>query len=470
MIKNNYLRLCAKKLIYSIKEIMKKILILAYDFPPYVSVGGLRPYSWYKYLHEFDVYPIVITRQWNNKYGNHLDYIAPSDSNETIIEKTEKGTIIKTPYKPNFPNRIMLKYGENKYKLIRKFFSAYFELAQHIFTIGPKLPLYLAAEEFLRKNKVDAIIASGDPFILFKYASKLSNKFNIPWIADYRDPWSQGKLRSSNGFLKYWNIYFEKKHLKNAVAITTVSDFFKDKIKGLIKNKTIYIIKNGFDPETVEKLNELKQKNNYFSIAFAGSIYKWHPLELFLHSCCEFIKKNNNIKFQINYYGINNEIEIKKLIQLKFHELEPFIHFYSKLPNQKLLDQLKKENILLLFNDYSIIGTKIYDYISIKRLILLCFSEEVEANKLKKKYFPFIEEKKLNLRPQEELIKQTNSGYIVKNSKELINLLNQLYEEFSANGYIHCNTIDVENYSRKNQTKNLAEIIKKIETVKSNIK
>ncbi|MDA3780596.1 MAG: hypothetical protein PF487_10325 [Bacteroidales bacterium] len=29
---------------------MKKVLILAYDFPPYVSVGGLRPYSWYKYI------------------------------------------------------------------------------------------------------------------------------------------------------------------------------------------------------------------------------------------------------------------------------------------------------------------------------------------------------------------------------------------------------------------------------------
>lgn len=46
---------------------MKKVLILAYDFPPYVSVGGLRPYSWYKYFKEFGLYPIVVTRQWENK-------------------------------------------------------------------------------------------------------------------------------------------------------------------------------------------------------------------------------------------------------------------------------------------------------------------------------------------------------------------------------------------------------------------
>ncbi len=470
MIKNNYLRLCAKKLIYSLRIIMKKILILAYDFPPYVSVGGLRPYSWYKYLHEFGVYPVVITRQCNNKYGNHLDYIAPSDSNETIIEKTEKGTIIKTPYKPNFPNRIMLKYGENKYKLIRKFFSAYYELAQHIFTIGPKLPLYMAAEDFLKKNKVDAIIASGDPFILFKYASKLSNQFNIPWIADYRDPWSQTSRVQKNIFLRYWTTYFEKKYVKNSYAITTVLDVFKFKIQKSFINKKIYIIPNGYDPEAIEKINGIKQQDQILSIAFIGTIEKYHPVRIFLSAVSDFIKKRSDAEFNINFYGINREEEIKEMLLSDFPELIEHIHIFPKMPNDILLKELAKNNLMLLFNYYSNIGTKIYDYIAIKRAILFCFANDVESNELKEKFYPLHMRNEPDSHPQEELIKQTNSGYIVKNSKELINLLNQLYEEFSANGYIHCNTIDVENYSRKNQTKILAEIIKKIETVKSNIK
>ncbi|MDY0217231.1 MAG: hypothetical protein RBS19_09780 [Bacteroidales bacterium] len=37
---------------------MEKVLILAYDFPLYVSVGGLRPYSWYKNFHEFEYFII----------------------------------------------------------------------------------------------------------------------------------------------------------------------------------------------------------------------------------------------------------------------------------------------------------------------------------------------------------------------------------------------------------------------------
>jgi hypothetical protein len=65
---------------------MKKILILAYDFPPYVSVGGLRPYNWYRYLKEFGIEPIVVTRQWSNTHGNHLDYIAPSEDKNEVID------------------------------------------------------------------------------------------------------------------------------------------------------------------------------------------------------------------------------------------------------------------------------------------------------------------------------------------------------------------------------------------------
>ena len=39
---------------------MIKVLILAYDFPPYVSVRGLRPFSWHKYFREFGIDDIRI--------------------------------------------------------------------------------------------------------------------------------------------------------------------------------------------------------------------------------------------------------------------------------------------------------------------------------------------------------------------------------------------------------------------------
>jgi len=122
---------------------VKKILILTYDFPPYVSVGGLRPYSWYKFLKDYDIYPIIITRQWENKYGSYLDYISPSESLNNITEVTDHGTIIKAPHFPNLSNKLLLKYGDSRYIFIRKIITAYFEFGQFLFLIGPRVSLYL---------------------------------------------------------------------------------------------------------------------------------------------------------------------------------------------------------------------------------------------------------------------------------------------------------------------------------------
>ncbi|UPT66320.1 MAG: hypothetical protein M0D57_17885 [Sphingobacteriales bacterium JAD_PAG50586_3] len=159
---------------------MKKVLILAYDFPPYVSVGALRPHSWYKYFPESGIYPVVVTRQWGNKYKSNLDYIAAGDSTNVIEEVGEHGTILRAPYKPNFANRLLLKYGDSKYSLLRKGVSAYYEIIQYLTHKGPKASLFYAADEYLKNNKVDCIIATAEPYVLLKYASALGKKHNTP--------------------------------------------------------------------------------------------------------------------------------------------------------------------------------------------------------------------------------------------------------------------------------------------------
>ncbi len=111
-------------------------MILAYDFPPYVSVGGLRPYNWFKYFREFGVEPVVVTRQWENKHGNGLDYISASKTKGVTIEETEYGTIYRTPYKPNISNLLLIKFGDKRFKILRKFVTAFYEIVQFFFIIG----------------------------------------------------------------------------------------------------------------------------------------------------------------------------------------------------------------------------------------------------------------------------------------------------------------------------------------------
>lgn len=445
-----------------IKALMKKVIILAYDFPPYVSVSGLRPYSWYKYMAQFGIYPIVVTRQWSNEFGDYRDFVSPGYSSQTVIEKSEKGTIIKTPYKPNLSNRLLLKYGEEKYRLVRKVISAFYEFTQFIFIVGPKKQLYFEAKKYLEKNEIDLIIATGEPFVLFKFASQLSKNFDIPWIADYRDTWTQNIDASNYLLKKKWESFFEKKYLENARLITTVSQVFKKNISSLLPSKEYRIIPNGYDSEYVDNAEKISQGNKKMSIAFVGAIYDWHPIKSFFRVCCDFVKQLDNPDFQLNFYGLNQshfKWDVSEMVKTEFPELISYIKIHPKIPNEKLLQKLATDNLFLLFNYYAYMGTKIYDYLGLRRNILLCYSDDNEANELRKKYYNLSGDNFLEQRVQEKLIAETNAGIVVKDSSHLKKVINDFYSEFQINRAIKCNSDKSGEFSRKKITKKMCDII-----------
>lgn len=440
-----------------------KVLILAYDFPPYVSVGGLRPYNWYKYLHEFDYYPIVVTRQWENAYGNELDYVAPGSSSEIIIEKTEHGTIIRTPYRPNLSNRLLLKHGNKRFKWIRKIITGYFEILQFYFNIGPKLAIYKAAKQYLENNDVDCIIATGDPFILFRYAHKLSKAAHKPWIADYRDPWSSSLNSSKNPIRNRWNRIQEKRCVKSSALITTVDELFKRKIGKVFPNKRVEIIANGYDPEPFQDAAYISQNSSELRIAFVGTIYKWHPIKIFLEEFKQFINKLDSPKVKLVFYGINIENEIKDWIGAQNLNIEPYIEINPRIENSELIQRLANDNVMLLFNYYTFTGTKIYDYLALNRKILFCFSNDPESDAIKEQFY--YTEDFPELRPQEKLIKERNAGIIVNKRSELGQKLNELYDEFLQKGFIETHSIVTGLYSRRNQAKMLAELFNELNKI-----
>lgn len=441
---------------------MKKVLILAYDFPPYVSVGGLRPSYWYENFKEMGLFPIVITRNWNPIHGNALDYIQPSKTKEIEIEETGKGILIKTPYKATLSNRLTLKGKKDPISnLLKKTSTGWNEIGQWFLPIGTKYELYKAAKNFLKDNKVDIILATGEPFILFKYASKLSRKFNIPWVADYRDPWSNRISINNKPIQKNIAKILEKKYLKNVKLISTVSEYFVAKIKEIVYNKPFVIIPNGYNDNILTNNIKAKQNDELLTIALAGTIYNWHPYEIFLNVLSNYLKINPNRKIRINFYGINEEKEIANIVE-QFYNLKDSIKIFPKIPNKQLIRELSKSNVLLLFNDYSIMGTKIYDYLALNRKIILCFEDDKEANLLKEKYFKFKSIKGLSESLQADLIRKTNSGIVVKDSEHLYEVLNDLCNEFEEKSYIENHTIDAENYSRKVQTEKLVNKLKKL--------
>jgi hypothetical protein len=439
---------------------MIKVLILAYDFPPYVSVGGLRPYHWYKNFRKFGLDPVVVTRQWSNTYGTLLDYVAPGRSDQVVVEKTEWGKILYSPYKPNLSHRLLLKYGESRFKTIRKVLSGLNEIFQFFFSVGTKRGLYKTSFTYLNKHKVNIIIATGEPFVLFHYANQLSKRFNVPWVADYRDPWSNPWKRKS-GLYHTFNQRVEKRTVVNAALISTVSKFVEQQIRQQVPNARFCIAPNGYDEQVIESIQHVEQGSEIFQMAFVGTIYDWHPLEIVLKTLNDWAVTCPQRKFEFHFYGTNKHHELLTIVQGDYPKLRNVVKVHPKLSNQSLLEHLATHNALLLFNYYAFMGTKIYDYLALKRKIVFCFSNDSGAQLLKEKYYS-LETFGASETLQEDLIRATNSGIIVENAAQLLETMNDLYEEHELTGQIACESKDIEAYSRIIQVERLAKALKTV--------
>lgn len=425
---------------------MKKVLILAYDYPPNQSVGALRPYSWAKYFFKFGIYPVVITRHWDDEIEVQADCIKPSLENNIEIIENFSNTIIKVPFKPNLRDKLLINNDKSKFKFIRKTFTFFYVFARYLSSFFDNIsPIYDAADNYLKENQCDIIIATGEPFILFKYAHILSKKYNIPWIADYRDCWST-KLVKDNYDKLSWIIYktfykrLEKIYTKNSMFITTASQTYKQNIEKLIPNKEIHVILNGFFQETIDEVIDVEQNREIFTIAYAGCIYPHQPVKQFLDGYANFIKKNNGIKTKCIFYGLDFYTDIKEEVLNYYPELKKYIITTPKIPYKDLLINLKKSNLLLLLSKKGAnwLNAKVFDYIAVNRKIILFKSDKSIL---------------------ESIITQTESGVFCDTTADLEILLDNYYKIFTKNKCIENDTINALEFSRENQTKKFADII-----------
>jgi glycosyltransferase involved in cell wall biosynthesis len=439
---------------------VKKLLILAYDFPPYLSVGAQRPGYWYKKLKRYGIEPIVVTRQWTHITGHLSDYVREGESSGTIVRTDEYGTIVSAPYRQSLSNRLLLKYGENRFRMLRRLSSAFLEFAQFFLPVGTRRTIYTSADEFLAKEKVDFILATGDPFVLFHYAAKLGRRYDIPWIADYRDPWSHW-TEERGGLLHRFERWQERAIVSQAACFLSVSGPLKAKISALLGGKVPgVVIPNGYDPDKLAVSEGIPQQSEVFRIAHAGTTYDYHPLEKFIGAMDSW-KRRTAPKFELVFYGLNQRDRLEKLLSRSYPDLLPHVRITDRLENAEMIAELRRSNLLLMFENNGMMGTKIFDYVAVNRRILLCFDDESLISDADQVTDQDLAE---SLTPQMLAVLYTRSGVVAKDPEDMIARLDALYTEFCANGMLSCNSRNTAQFSREYQVQRLAEMLRNMTT------
>lgn len=417
---------------------MQKVLIISYFFPPCNFVGGERTSFWAENLYKENIYPIIITRNWNER---QKDIIGKVENNNYTIDQNKKREIHYLKYKHQ-PRDFVKNIN-----LLRKIFTL---IQQLCFYIIPKsvnyYNFYKKSYELLNKNdKIKTVIISGRPFEAFYFGYKLKKKFpHINWVPDYRDQWNTYQDKSSKSILtKCFSLIekkLEKKWTSNSTFFISTTPEWTSNICDFI-NKKGEVILNGFDGEIIDQKE--KKETDILSIIYAGTLYPNQEIESFLEIISKLNSKNN--KISIEFIGCEMiPSQKERLEKLKDKHIGAF-KITNRLQKKELQNKLIYADLYYLTSFANVKGwypVKLFEYARFPNPIILFPSDNDIMN---------------------DFIKKTKTGFSINQKKDLESKLIELIN-FKANNTsfsLEKNFNELSKFSRSYQTSKLAKILKK---------
>src|SRR5690606_38352236 len=111
------------------------------------------------------------------------------------------------------------------------------------------------ASELIRQYSIDTVVTTSPPHSTQLIGLKLKQRFNIKWVADLRDPWTDIYYYNQfkhTALARTIDLGYERQVVEEADLIVTVSEdvkrIFASKSILPIASKTV-VIPNGFDED-----------------------------------------------------------------------------------------------------------------------------------------------------------------------------------------------------------------------------
>lgn len=368
---------------------LRKVLILANDFPPLNTVGAQRPWSFFKYLKKYGYYPIVVTRHWNaNQVTTELKHRS-SDRQELQVETNDYGTIYRVPFKGDIRDWLIVKYGLNRMNALRKMLTFFLMVGRYWLRWMDNLDaIRKQALEICKREKIDFIIATGEPFILFRQAELISQWKGIPWVADYRDGWSTNNNRvNSNLLLERLMLCYEKwvevKIVRSASFFTSVSRQIVNQIAALTGTQGAEI-QNGADLE--DYCQERDAPDGVFRLVYTGILYSCEYLDIFCEGITRFIEEEKPTSFLIQFIGIETGVgnAAQKILAIA-QKYPKYFQIIPRVPSAVAAKYQINATVLLSLLPGSqargVMGAKTYGYaVSRNPIITILTTSEVETD------------------------------------------------------------------------------------------
>lgn len=423
---------------------MKKILIIAYYWPPAGGPGVQRWLKFVKYLRDFEIEPVVYVPE-NPEY--------PLIDTSLLNEVPEGITVFKQPIVE--PYRFASFLSKKKTKQIS---SGIIQTKTQ--SITEKLLLWIRGNFFipdarkywvrpsvtylhgiLKQEGIETIVTTGPPHSVHLIGHYLKEFNKVQWIADFRDPWTSigyhKKLKLTK-FAKERHKELERLVLNSADKIVVTSATTKREFRQL-STKPIKVITNGYDTNRPTEVVLDEQ----FTISHIGSMLTGRNPENLWQVLSELIKEHESLKKQLRLQFIG-VLSKDVSMSLKAYGLEPFVIVVGYVGHDVAIRYQQQSQVLLLAEINSeetrgIIPGKLFEYMASGRPILGLGPKDWEVA---------------------AIVSQTKTGAIFEyaSHNDLKNVLLNWFHQYENKG-LRVNSVGVDTYSRRELTRQLAAYI-----------
>jgi len=423
---------------------LKRVLIVTYYFPPRPAVGSLRPAGLAKYLPEFGWEAVVLTAKlphkpapefkvietrYDDTFGLAKRYLGLDSEQNVMAQIAQLKKKLHIRSEKSVLDRLLAPWGE---------ITAYPDPQKHWRTYAVE-----AGNDFLQREPMDAMISTSSPVTSHIVAKELKTRFGIPWIADFRDLWTQNHYYPYSPIRRLIEKRLELKTLHHADALVTVSEPAARKSSALHKGKPIHVITNGFDPEEVSSPDV--DLTDEFTIAYTGNLYpgRQSPEPLFAAIRDMLDQRIMDAKdVRVQFYGVEAGWIDK---QADRHGLGNIVKQFGIVPRQFALNKQRESQVLLLlkWNDPEERGyysAKIFEYLAARRPIFAVggFDDVIS-----------------------DLLEKTRAGTWCSTSEEAKGMLKELYDEYKTAGKVTYkgDEIKINKYSQREMARQFAEVL-----------
>lgn len=429
----------------------KKVLIVTYYWPPAGGGGVQRWVKFVKYLRDYGWEPIVFTADGADYPVLDLSLASEIPLSAEVIKhmiiepytlyKLISGKKSKEKIDPNFLSQgKQLNWKDKLAVWVRG--NLFIPDARFLWI----RPAAKAIDKYLVSHDIDAIISTGPPHSCHLIAKQVAKKHHLPWIVDFRDPWTGidyfDDLRLSS-FALSRHKRLEKSVLDHASCVITVGKTMAADL-AKITDSRIEVITNGFDES--DRPQQRAITHDGFEISYIGTMNDArNPLGFW--QAIANIKQSqpsvyNNIR--INLVGAPELIVIQSIERFSISEC---INYVGYVTHKEALQYLDKAAVLLLIinntsNNKSILTGKIFEYLMVKKPILCIGPQDGDAA---------------------DIIHRAQAGVVLdyKAVDSISDFIMQQYQMF-VNGSDVRMRGDIEQYSRTSLTQKLATVLNEI--------